>query len=118
MLYFRQYRRNGGDHVLSFENIKTILEESYYTAIDQQDTVIRAINILGQKRIFKLSELKENYYILTATDLEFMTFDNTVDIKVFELEFEEVETYTFKIRDFFYKLSEEEIQKIHETYGA
>lgn len=104
--------------MLQFESIKTTLEQAYYTAIEQQDKVISAFNVLGQKRRFKLAELKSNYYILTATDLDFMTFENADDIKVFELEFEEESKFTFKIRDFFYKLSDEQIEKINQTYGA
>lgn len=108
--------------MIPFKQIHGVMMEANYTDIVEADDYIEAKNVLNEERRFQLCKLKEDYYILKATNLDFMSFDKADGIHVFDLEFQEDDEdcrpYIIRIRDYFYNLTKEEWSIINSKYGA
>lgn len=106
--------------------IMDILDKAHYMNIKHVDGVYTAVNVLGEKRIFRFAQMLAapvKIYTIKAMDVGFLEFENMADIKVLGLNFKELDDngnikYIIKVVDYFLNVTEEQARKIKSIYDG
>ena len=107
-------------------DVMNILDRAHYTDIKYVDGVYTAVNVLGEKRIFRFKQMLSSpikVYAIKAVNVDFLEFDNIADIKALGLNFEELDDngnikHIIKVVDYFLNVTEEQSNIIKSIYDS